>query len=291
MVATNKNFRMAKMNKNDEHYTRLPDVANEVQYYKDYFRGKVVYCNCDKHEESHFWHFFATNFKELGLKRLISTYYDKKERPKRVECLYENGEFVGYVYTLSGNGDFRSPECVETLKKADVVVTNPPFSLFRDFVNLMMEHNKNFLIIGSANAVSYKDMFQYIKDGRVWLGETMPKEFIEPNGMIKEFHNIVWYTNIQSSGSRKLWEPSALYDPEKYNKYDGYDIIDVPRTRNIPADYDGVMGVPITYLTKHDPEKYEILGIANHVRWIGWECKTVVNGKNTYNRLLIRKKT
>lgn len=269
-MSKNNNLHAAKTAKNDEFYTRFDDINFEINLaehgYRPFFKDKVVYCNCDDPEESNFWKFFKARFNGLKLKKLISTHYDQEG--KSSYKLEYDGERV--VKTeLEGNGDFRSPECVELLKESDVVVTNPPFSLFRDFIGLLMEYNKKFAIIGNMNAITYKEVFPLIKENKIWLGYSQPKIFIQPDGSEKKFGNILWYTNLDIP---KRHEPMLLgWKFEKglemgiYQKYDNYDAYNVDKVCQIPRDYDGVLGVPITFLDKYCPEQFEILN-ANDYR-------------------------
>jgi hypothetical protein len=211
MATKNSNLHTAKKLKNDEFYTQLTDIENELKYYRQYFKDKVVYCNCDDARESNFFKFFSLNFEFLGLKKLITTGY--KENGKGVVLIYEgdkNGNRMPdleeiEIKELQGNGDFRSEECLEFLKESDIVVTNPPFSLFREYVTQLMEYGKQFLIIGSQNAITYKEIFPLIKDDKMWLGVNSVKEFIQPNGEIKKFGNICWFTNLEIIEEITLW--------------------------------------------------------------------------------------
>ena len=269
-MAKNSNLHAAKVAKNDEFYTMLTDIEKEMSHYKDFFKGKVVYCNCDDARESNFFKYFSLNFEFLGLKKLITTGY--KAEGKGVVLIYEgdkNGnrkveddEIV--VRQLEGSGDFRSAECIEFLKEADVVVTNPPFSLFREYVKQLMDYGKKFLIIGSMNAITYKEIFPYIKNDELWLGNQNVKEFRSPNGEIKKFGNILWYTNIQH---KKRNTPLDLYKrySNEYPKYDNYDAIEVSKVSDIPMDYDGVMGVPITFLDKYCPAQFKIVNLSRYL--------------------------
>ena len=292
----NNNLTNAKKAKNDEFYTALTDIEKEMRHYKSFFKDKIVYCNCDDARESNFFKYFSLNFEHLGLKKLITTGY--KSDGKGVVLIYEgdkNGnrtvdENEITVTELKGDGDFRSEECIEFLKEADVVVTNPPFSLFREYVAQLMEYGKKFLIIGSMNAITYKEIFPYIKNNELWLGMNWIKDFVQPNGEIKKFGNICWYTNIDHKKHNEPLDLYRKYNENDYPKYDNYDAIEVPKVADIPIDYDGVMGVPITFLDKYCPSKFEILGIANNVRWIGdFPCLTKINGNKIYNRILIKR--
>ncbi len=258
----NKNLTAAKKAKNDEFYTQFPDIEKELCHYKPHFAGKVVFCNCDDPTWSNFWRYFHLNFAHLGLKKLIATHYDPNESTYKME--YEGGNDtnveIGVKTPLLQNGDFRSEECIELLKEADIVVTNPPFSLFREYTAQLVKYGKKFVIIGNMNAITYKEFFPLMKDNKVWLGYMSPKTFMQPDGNEKKFGNVMWYTNLDIP---KRHEPIDLiehYSPEKYPKYDNYDAINVDKTLDIPKDYDGVMGVPISFLDKYCPEQFEIVG-------------------------------
>ena len=298
----NTNLTNAKKAKNDEFYTQLTDIEKEMRHYKEFFKGKVVYCNCDDARESNFFKYFSLNFEHLGLKKLIATGY--KENGKGVVLVYEgdkngnrqvdNEEII--VSELNGDGDFRSEECIEFLKECDVVVTNPPFSLFREYVAQLMEYGKKFLIIGSMNAITYKEIFPYIKNNELWLGLNWIKDFVQPNGEVKKFGNICWYTNIGHSRRNTELDLYRRYSNEYYPKYDNYDAIEVSKVADIPMNYDGVMGVPITFLDKYCPSQFEIVGQLNvgcfmdNNGWQGSDGKNMlsVNGKTVYKRVLIK---
>ena len=299
MATKNSNLHTAKKMKNDEFYTQLTDIEQELKHYKEHFRNKVVYCNCDDPIESNFFKYFSLNFEHLGLKKLISTGY--KENGKGVVYVYEgdkNGNRMPdleeiEVKELQGNGDFRSQGCIEFLKESDIVVTNPPFSLFRDYVATLVEYGKQFLIIGNKNAITYKEIFPLIKDNKLWLGISSPNEYKLPNGEItKQVNGLCkWFTNLEHKKRNYPLDLYMKYSNEYYKKYDNYDAIEVSKTCEIPMDYEGVMGVPITFLDKYNPEQFEIIGIANSARWIGdFPCYTIINGKKIYNRILIRHK-
>lgn len=294
-MAKNSNLRTAASAKQDEFYTRLTDIEKEMSHYKDFFKGKVVYCNCDDARESNFFKYFSKNFEFLGLKKLITTGY--KVEGKGVVLVYEGDKNGNHkvedneivVRQLEGSGDFRSEECIEFLKEADVVVTNPPFSLFREYIKQLMDYGKKFLVIGSMNAITYKEIFPYIKNNELWLGNQNVKEFRSPNGEIKKFGNILWYTNIQH---KKRNTPIDLYKrySNEYPKYDNYDAIEVSKVSDIPMDYDGVMGVPITFLDKYCPEQFEIVGLDRYVENNPhYGHRFTINGKETYARVLIKK--
>ena len=272
-MAKNDNLHKAKDAKNDEFYTRIEDVAEELRHYKKHFAGKVVFCNCDDPTWSAFWRYFHLNFAELGLKKLISTHYDRTEPTYKME--YEGGDDnnveVGVKTPLEGNGDFRNKECLDLLDECDIVVTNPPFSLARAYVQYLREHNKQFVIIGDLNWITYKEIFPMLKDNEVWLGYSSVKEFTQPDGTIKKFGNKLWYTNLDIQKRHEkliLWQ--RYYDDdgnplpdaeERYPHYDNYDAFNVDRVADIPVDYRDVMGVPITFLDKYNPEQFEIVGM------------------------------
>ena len=263
-MAKNNNFHKAKDAKNDEFYTQLTDVSKELMHYKEHFKGKVVLCNCDNPTWSAFWKYFHLNFKELGLKKLISTHYDKSEPTYKMEYTGgdDNNVEIGIKTPLEDNGDFRNQECLDLIDECDIVVTNPPFSLFREYVAVLMEHNKKFLIIGNKNAITNKEFFPLLKDNEVWIGCNSPIEFSTPDGITKKLNGLTrWFTNLDVAKRHEkliLWK---TYTPEEYPKYDNYDAINVDKVSEIPCDYDGVMGVPITFLDKYNSEQFEILGI------------------------------
>ncbi len=305
--ASSDNLRRASVVKNDEFYTQLIDIEKEIKHYKDQFRNKVVYCNCDDPFESNFFKYFAANFKMLGLKRLIATSYkpspiantqlglfgdDKtlepqKGRPKvnankfiinDVGDLDDDGAFNlkdvaeqlkanknNEWSPLEGEGDFRSPESIELLKQADIVVTNPPFSLFREYVNQLIEYKKQFLIIGNDNARTYVDIFELIQKNEIWAGYEKVKEFIQPDGSIKGFGNVGWYTNLDVAKRHESLTLYKKYSPKEYPKYANYDAIEVSKVTDIPIDYDGEMGVPISFLDKYNPNQFEIVGSSSNL--------------------------
>ena len=289
-MATNLN--KAKKAKNDEFYTLYSDVAKELAHYQQHFKGKIVYCNCDNPEWSAFWRYFHINFSAMGLKKLIATY--KGTPTYKME--YTGG--VVLRTPLKGDGDFRSQECLDVLKVADIVVTNPPFSLFREYVAQLMEYGKKFIIIGSKNAITYKEFFPLLKDNKVWIGYNSVNDFQQPDGSFKKFGNIGWFTNL---GIKKRHEKIVLrkkYTPEEYPTYDNYEAINVNKTAEIPSDYDGVMGVPISFLDKYNPNQFEIVGWSRHNDlnmdggyWKKGTCNdALIGGKLVYRRILIRKK-
>lgn len=316
----NANLHAAKTAKNDEFYTRLTDVANELCNYKAHFANKVVFCNCDDPDYSAFWKYFHLNFAELGLKRLVSTHYDRNNSTYKMEYTggNDNDVTVGTKVPLEGNGDFRNQECIDILDGCDVVVTNPPFSLFREYIAQLVEHDKKFLVIGSKNAITYKEIFPLIKDNKLWLGCNNVTTFNTPDGSEKKFGNIGWFTSLEHSKRNEkliLWK---RYNPDEYPKYDNYDAINVDKVGDIPMDYDGVMGVPITFLDKYCPEQFEIVAFRKgedgkdlvfnrereHSTVLSYPCSTAAfglitgakhticsDGKSRYGRIAIRKKS
>ena len=315
-MAGNTGLNRAARAKKDEFYTQLSDIENELRHYKEHFRGKTVLCNCDDPRISNFFHYFAYNFEHLGLKRLITVCYKNQEPDwfsmntceqaiwldyrgdKNGNCVPDSNE-IG-IQLLRGDGDFRSAECIELLKQADIVVTNPPFSLFREYVAQLMEYNKKFLIIGHQNAIHYKEIFPYIQNNQLWLGygfKGNAGHFISKYedtatagdhraGMIR-VSGVTWFTNLEI---QKRHEDIILfkhYTPEEYPEYDNYSAINVNKTSEIPLDYDGIMGVPITFLDKYNPSQFEILGTSTANMPKG---APYVNGKRIYERILIQRK-
>ena len=305
-MSTNANLHKAKDAKNDEFYTKLTDVEKELMHYKAHFKDKIVLCNCDDPNWSAFWKYFHLNFAELGLKKLISTHYDIEEATYKME--YTGGDDndieVGVKTPLEGNGDFRNKECLDLLDECDIVVTNPPFSLFREYVAVLMEHEKKFLIIGNRNAITYKEFFPYIKENRVWIGYTAPSEFKTPDGNVTKKVNGLcrWFTNLYVAKCNEkliLWKN---YTPEEYPRFDELpDVINIDKVQNIPVDFDGLMAVPITFLDKYNKEQFEIIdalnrytildyfGVNEDVRNRHSHCCNI-NGKSTYYRIVVRKK-
>lgn len=306
----NQNLHKAKDKKNDEFYTQLADIENELRHYKDQFKDKVVLCNCDDPRVSNFFHYFSYNFEQLWLKKLITTCYKSQETDlfstnsseKAIYLEYEwdkDGDRIPdiseiWVKELKWDGDFRSPECIELLKQADIVVTNPPFSLFREYVDQLIQYDKKFLIIWNKNAITYKEVFKYIKENKVWLWYTSANEFILPDWQAtKQVQWLTrWFTNLNVS---KRHENLILYktygwNEQEYPKYDNYDAIEVSKVSDIPVDYEWVMWVPITFLDKHNPDQFELIGIDRYVEdnpnyW----RRFTINWKEIYARILIRK--
>lgn len=333
-MTKNANLRKANWIKNDEFYTQLSDIENELKHYKEHFKNKIVYCNCDDPYESNFFKYFAMNFNFLWLKKLIVTSYstspvahtqlnifwDKKsykieinevydvngdgaEDLADVKYLLESGKWKNKVSLLEWDWDFRSKECIEILKKVDIVVTNPPFSLFREYVAELIEYKKKFLIIWNKNALSYKEIFPLIKDNKVWLGYSIPKDFILPWWEITKKQNWLtrWFTNLDIKKRHEDLIMYKKYNKDDYLKFDNYDAINVEKTAEIPYDYDWIMWVPITFLDKYNPEQFEIIEWLNRYTILDLEWKndwakknhihfTSINWKSTYFRVLIRRK-
>ncbi len=334
-MAGNKSLHKANKEKNDEFYTQLEDIENELKHYKKHFRDKVILCNCDDPYESNFFKYFAMNFNAFGLKKLIATCYaesslvsmfgmadgEKQKKPYKIEITEitdENGDGAidladveslirnrkNTLTLLEGDGDFRSDECVELLKESDIVVTNPPFSLFREYVAQLMEYEKQFIIIGNVNAITYKEIFPLIKDNKMWMGRSIhsgDREFKVPdsyplkaagwridnegNKYIR-VKGVRWYTNIDYIERHEDIILYKNYTPEEYPHYDNYDAINIDKTTDIPCDYDGIMGVPITFLDKYNPEQFEIIKFRK-----GNDDKDLaINGKCPYFRILIKRR-
>lgn len=350
-MAGNSNLHTSRNDKADEFYTKLSLVESELKHYKEFLKGKVVFCNCDDPFESNFFKYFAMNFNVLGLKKLIATCYatspivysqlalfgdevvvgknrSKKNKKKAykieiTEVTDENGDgridLVDVEYLLKnrknvltllkGDGDFRSDECVELLKQADVVVTNPPFSLFRDFIAQLMEYKKSFIVIGNQNAITYREILPLIRDNKIWLGYNsghfwfkVPDTYEEKKTDFKiddkgqkwrRMGNICWFTNVDIEKRHEDMTLFRNYSPEIYPKYDNYDAIEVSKTADIPCDYYGIMGVPITFADKYNPDQFEFMGIDKDFTTDGNRFKLTENGKQRilYARMVIRRKS
>lgn len=305
MAKKNSNLHQAKKAKNDEFYTRLEDINAELSHYREHFRGKTVLCNCDDPRISNFFIYFAYNFEHLGLKRLITTCYknqdadlfstNSSEQAIWLEYLGDkNGDRIPTpdeigVHYFKGDGDFRSAECIELLKQADIIVTNPPFSLFREYVAQLIEYDKKFLIIGSKNAITYKEIFPLLKDNKMWIGVRNVTTFLKPDGEKQTFGNIGWYTNLEHSKRNEEIVMYKTYSPDEYPKYDNYDAIEVAKVSDIPCDYSGAMGVPITFLDKYNPNQFEIVGQMANTNVDDYNFGyPFVMGVRKYARILIR---
>lgn len=286
-----RNLQTAKLSKKDEFYTQLADIERELKHYKQHFKNKVIYCNCDDPRLSNFFHYFSYNFEKLGLKKLITTCYKNQDMDLFSQNTSEQAIYLEYEGDTNGNnipdpkeigikhlksdGDFRSKECIELLKKSDIVVTNPPFSLFREYVAQLIENNKKFIIIGHQNAISYREIFKLIKENKMWLGNGFKggaAHFINKHyedyaaagdhieGMIR-VSGVVWFTNLDIAKRHEDLILYKQYTPEEYTKYENLDAINVNKTSDIPVDYKGLMGVPITFLDKYNPDQFEIIGL------------------------------
>lgn len=283
----NSNLSSARRNKNDEFYTRIEDIQKELLHYKQHLKDKVIYCPCDDPNWSNFYLYFRDNFEDLGLRKLISTHYlEGKASYKR--------EFDGVKETdmiLNGSGNFRSHECINILEEADIVVTNPPFSLFREFVSLLVSKNKLLLVVGNVNAITYKEIFKLIKEDKLWLGVS-PRSmtFILPDGDSKQV-NACWFTNLTHFKRNLPIDLYEKYDSKKYSKYDNYDAIEVSKVTNMPQDYYEPMGVPITFLDKYCPEQFEILGAMTTTKVDTFNFGyPYLKGNKVYARIIIKRK-
>lgn len=330
----NKSLRQAKKEKNDEFYTQLSTIEDEVRHYRKHFKGKTVYLNCDDPRESNFFHYFSYNFERLGLKKLIASCYKSQDfdlfslhdaKEKAVWLEYTGEKDGGRVPTadaigvnhFKGDGDFRSEESIELLKEADIVVTNPPFSLFREYIAQLMEYDKKFLVIGNSNAINYKDFFPLIKGNKVWPGvsrgamtfelpdnTTSTSYFIdEEDGKKKQtLGNATWWTNLDYP---RRYQDIILFreykgNEDKYPKYDNYDAINVDKVADIPKDWDGVMGVPISFVVKWNPEQFEVLGLSSSAGYdkdiVGidltrkGDARPIVDENVKYSRIFIQNK-
>lgn len=337
--SVNQRLHQAKSARKDEFYTQLNDIQLELKHYKNEFRGKVVFCNCDDPYESNFFKYFALNFNSLGLKKLIATCYapstiagiqldlfedvkikksDKKAYKIEIEEITdENGDGsidlsdVEYLLRnnknvltqLNGDGDFRSYECVELLKQSDIIVTNPPFSLFREFIDLLEQHNKSFIIMGNTNALSYIEMFKLFQENKIRTGYTnfnVGMFFFVPDSFEK-YHKIVdgrkmvrvstscWYTNLEVKKHKEEIVLYKQYSEDEYPKYDNYDAINVNKYTDIPYDYNGIIGVPITFLDKYNPNQFELIAqmVTTKISEYNYGYP-YINGKKIYARILIR---
>jgi hypothetical protein len=325
--AANLNLRKASTAKKDEFYTQLSDIESELKHYKKHFKDKVVYCNCDDPRVSNFFHYFSHNFEKLGLKKLITTCYKSQSMDLFSENKSEEAIYLEYTGDKNGNnvpdpdeigikklksdGDFRSKESIALLKQADIVVTNPPFSLFREYVAQLIEHDKKFIIVGHQNAISYKEIFKLIKEDKMWLGYGFKggaAHFINKHyedyatagnhqeGMIR-VSGVTWFTNLDISKRHEDLILYKTYNPKEYPKFDHYDAINVDKTNEIPMDYKGNIGVPITFLNKYSPEQFEIIDGLNRYSILDGPTPETqgkylsqVNGNPIYVRIVIKNK-
>lgn len=324
-MAGNASLNRASKTKQDEFYTQRSDIENELAHYAAHFQGKVVYCNCDDPVESEFWKFFVRNFTAWGLKKLIATHYEPNDKNFAYKLEMEpdeNGQFNLHMEPvktpLPCNGDFRSAACIELLKEADIVVTNPPFSLFREYVAQLVEYGKKFLIIGNQNALTYKEIFPLLQENRVWVGYHFGDmafkvpDYYEPRATRywqdesgqkwRSLGNVCWFTNLDIPKRHSPLDLRGNYyigNEVSYPTYDNYLAIEVSKVSDIPCDYDGPMGVPITFLGKYCPEQFDILG-ATESEGKGfsaglWDANSkvaqaMVSGKRVYKRVFIRRK-
>jgi len=337
----NRSLHAAKATKQDEFYTQLSDIEKELRYYTKHFKGKTVLCNCDDPKVSNFFHYFSHNFEKLKLKKLLTTCYknnrvdlfSKNDSERGIYLQYEGDKDGNRVpdpdeigrHELKGDGDFRSEECIKLLKEADIIVTNPPFSLFREYIAQLVAMKKKFLVIANHNAITYKEIFGLMKDNKIWLGYTHPANFIVPDHYEmrevrswrdadgtnwRSLGNACWFTNLDIAKRHEELILYKSYDPKDFPRYDNYDAIEVSRFADIPADYDAAMGVPITFLEKYNPDQFEILGITDRGNVWGLKTKEYTQAdvrnpgdlnrraaikigkalKPTYARLLIRRK-
>lgn len=320
MANKNSQLSKAKKRKRDEFYTQLTDIEKELRHYTEFFRNKTVLCNCDDPKISNFFVYFVRNFKILGLKRLITTCY-KNQQPElfstnqcehAVYLIYDGGDdnnpdpskVATSAIQLQGNGDFRSKECLDLLQQADVVVTNPPFSLFREYVKQLIDNDKKFLIISNQNSITYKEIFPLFKANKIWLGygfnrncahfithdyEDIATDQDHKEGMIR-VSGVTWFTNIDHQKRHEPLDLYKKYNEEDYPKYDNYDAIEVSTTSDIPIDYDGCMGVPITFIDKYCPSQFEILNCSAYADITASGCGALlVNGEKKYARLIIKR--
>jgi hypothetical protein len=351
-MAGNSNLSSSRSDKADEFYTQLSLIESELKNYKEHFRGKVVFCNCDDPFESNFFKYFAINFNSIGLKKLIATCYamspivytqlnlfgdeivvskaEGKKKPYKIEITEVKDETgdgrvgladVEYLLKnrknaltlLQENGDFRSAECIELLRQSDIVVTNPPFSLFREYMAQLVEYRKDFLIIGNQNAITYREIFPLIRDNKIWLGyknghfwfavpetyEEKATDFkIDENGQKwRRMGNICWFTNLDIEKRHEDMTLFRTYSPDVYPKYDNYNAIEVNRTADIPCDYYEAMGVPITFMQYYNPKQFQIIGATesegkgfSNELWLGGVAQPVIEGKRVYKRLFIKQR-
>ena len=296
LTSKNSNLHRAKKAKNDEFYTRYEDIEAEVMKYRKYFRDKVVYLPCDDpiEKKSEFWSFFVNNFDAFGIKKLIATYYNENGKTYKIwiDSDTTNGGGIRQE-DLASDGDFRSPECVEILRECDIVCTNPPFSLMKEFLPLILKYNKQFLVIGPLTAITYKKIFPYVLEKRIWAGYNNVRHFKDPEGNDRTMGNTFWYTNLPN---RSLTDEIVLtkkYDSSKYDVFDERpDIININRVADIPTNYDGLMGVPISFFQgKYNPNQFEIVGKIDNGSDSDFDfCKSFVNGVEKFKRLVIRRK-
>lgn len=299
-TAGNDNLHNALKAKNDEFFTFYKDIEAECSNYIHHFKDKIIYLNCDN-EKSQFWQYFFDNFAFFELKSLIATYLDKENISYKI---WTNDGINVHRIPLTGIGDFSSEECQEILKEADIIITNPPFSRFREMVSLILKHNKKFLLIGNENTFASTEIFPLIKDNLIWTGYNKVKQFLQPDGTIKDFGNICWFTNLEINKEIPFISLTAKYSAEKYPFYDNFEAINVDRVDLIPCDYYGVMGIPVSYLNKYNPDQFEIVGLAagnTKTNKLNFEVSYtpheldrggcgVVKGVRKYSRVFVKRK-
>ena len=321
MTSKNTSLNRASVAKKDEFYTQLSDIEKEMRHYKKHFKGKTILCNCDDPRVSNFFHYFSYNFEHLGLKKLITTCYKNQQANLFSKNDSERAIYLEYdgdknnnrvpdpneigIHHLKKDGDFRSGECIEILKQSDVVVTNPPFSLFREYAAQLMQYKKKFLIIGNQNAVAYKEIFPLIQDNKIWMGyysgdmefqvpgDYEPKQtryWEDEHGQKwRSLGTACWFTNLDIKKRHEDLILYKKYNKTEYPKYDNYDAINVKKTREIPIDYDGAMGVPITFVGKYNPDQFEIIGLDRYVKDNpNYGNRFTINGRQTFARILIK---
>lgn len=308
----NKNLNKACKAKKDEFYTDIADIEKEMQFYSDVFADAVVLCNCDNPKQSNFWRYFHLHFTELHLKKLISVHYSVEQPVYKMEYTGGNDAdcTVGVITSLIGNGDFRNAEGIALLQEATIVVTNPPFSLFREYLAQLFEHDKQFIILGNMNAITYKEVFPLIQGNKLWYEPSItsgdrkfyvPDDYslsaagcgVEADGRkYIRVKGVRWFTNIDTKRRHKPLCLTGEYTADKYPKYDGYDAINVNKTSDIPKDYMGIMGVPISFMDKYCPDQFEIIGLDRYTapKAVLVGGRLAINGKSVYARILIRRK-
>ena len=327
-MAGNKYLNAAMSARKDEFYTQLSDIEQELKHYKDHFKGKTILCNCDDPRISNFFHYFSYNFEKLGLKKLITTCYKNQNRDLFSQNDSERAIWLEYygdkngnrvpdpeeigIHYFNGDGDFRSAECIELLKEADIVVTNPPFSLFKEYIAQLYKYDKKFVIIGNQNAIHYKEIFPLFKENKLWVGYGFNLSMVFKTNYVNELEAnrkyviskgynpnegyvktpaVCWFTNLEIPKRHEDLILFKTYNPDEHPKYDNFDAIECCPTSMIPMDYDGLMGVPVTFLDKYNPDQFEIVGILNHGCDSEYDlAKPILNGKEKFSRILIRRK-
>lgn len=316
--AKNINLNAAGIAKEDEFYTKITDIEKELRHYKEYFKDKVIFLNCDDPETSNFWLYFQLNFYVFGIKKIVATHFETDKPSYKLELIGdENGDGkidkLDIIKTrLRQNGDFRSPECIEIMQEADIIITNPPFSLFREYIEQLIQYKKDFLVIGRETAITYKEIFTLLRDNTIWLGynsgemEFVVPDYYEPratryreeNGVkYRSLGNACWFTNLDIPKRHEELIIFKHFNPDEYQMYDNYDAINVNKVADIPIDYDGIMGVPISFMSKHNPEQFEIIGLlAGNIKGLAGIPSKIgkdgpyINGKLKFGRILIRRK-